>query len=34
MDYNNADSTTHADILNVLRAAESRIDQELASPNR
>jgi len=32
MDFNNADTTTHDDILMVLRTAEERIAEELASP--
>jgi len=32
MDYNNADTTTHEEILDVLRMAEERIAEELASP--
>jgi len=32
MDYNNADTTTHDDVLKVLRMAAERIAEELANP--
>jgi hypothetical protein len=33
MDFNNAPSTAHKDILNVLHLAEERISKELQNPN-